>query len=439
MVNFAVTRRAVALWLRKAWVPIILVVVALVSGGIVAASHSAQFSPLDEWVYYDYTVKIPTQGVVRQGEYIGHEALVRMACYGDSFGPRGEPCDDVKDINANYPQQGKTSADIYTPLYFAITWGLGKAIQFATGAEFLTAARATGIFWLAGGLIVFYKLLSLLKVKKIVTLGLGLAIIAAPSTFWANTYISTDAPGFLVGAALLLAGVSAIKGRSSPWWLVPIGVVGILLKVTTVLGLGLAALVILLFLVFARKEISGNEKRRLLVATSVAIAAAGVAQVIWLLIRAHISLGVGADQGTAAPFLWRDVVHMLSLFLDPGVFGLTYGPALRLPSVIGEPLVLLTIAGVVGFACMKLSSAFEKSLAISILVSATVFAPILAVGMYFLLGDVFPVLGRYAISLLPGFLLVTALIIKNRAAEWAVLLYGGFLVIAVTTAAAVFG
>lgn len=389
-------------------------------------------------MYYDYTVKIPTQGVVRQGEYVGHDALVRMSCYGDSYGPRGEPCGDVKDIHANYPQQGKTSADIYTPLYFAITWALGKAIQFVTGAEFLTAARATGIFWLAGGLLVFYKLLSLMKVKKVVTLGLGLAIIGAPTTFWANTYISTDAPGFLIGAALLLAGVSAIKGKSSPWWLVPIGVVGILLKVTTVLALGLAALVVVLFVVFARNEIERHEKRRLLVATSVAVAAAGVAQVIWLLIRAHISLGASADQGTASQFLWRDIVELLSLFINPGVFATTYAPVLRLPSVIGAPLVLLTIAGIVGFACMKLSSAFEKSLAISILISATVFAPILAIGMYFVLGDVFPVLGRYAISLLPGFFLVTALIIKNRAAEWAVLAYGGFLVIAVSTAAAVF-
>ncbi len=181
-------------WAKKSWVPIVLVAAALISGGLVTASHSNQLAPFDEWVYLDYTLKIPTQGVVRQGEYIGHEGLVAMACYGDAFGPRGEPCNNVQDINANYPQQGKTSADIYTPLYFAVTWGLGKAIQFFTGAEFLIAARATGIFWLVGGILVFYKLLTLLKVKKVVTLGLGLALIAAPTTFWANTYISTDAP-----------------------------------------------------------------------------------------------------------------------------------------------------------------------------------------------------------------------------------------------------
>lgn len=438
MADFATRRRAVDLWVLKAWVPIVLVLVACVSGGMVTASHSNQFAPFDEWVYYDYTLKIPTQGVVRQGEYIGHEALKAMACFGDSFGPRGEPCDDVKDIHANYPQQGKTSADIYTPIYFAITWGLGKVIQFFTGAEFLMAARATGIFWLVGGLLVFYKLLTLLKVRKIITLGLGLAIIGAPTTFWSNTYISTDAPALLVGSALLLAGVSAIKGRSSPWWLVPIAVVGILLKVTMVLALGVVALLILMFVLFARDEVSRIEKRRLLIATVVAIAAAGIAQVIWLVIRSQISLGIGADQGLAKPFVWRDIVGMLSLFINPGALGGGYDPLMRLPQVIGSPLVLLTVAGVVGFAVSKLVTAFDKSLAIAVVVSATIFAPILAVGMYLLLGDVFPVIARYAIPLLPAFFLVTALIIKNRVAEWVIVAYGGFLVVAVTATSVLF-
>ncbi len=242
----------------------------------------------------------------------------------------------------------------------------------------------------------------------------------------------------LVGSSLLLAGVSAIKGRSSPWWLVPIAVVGILLKVTMVLALGVVALLILMFVLLARDETDRQTKRRLLIATVVAVAAAGAAQVIWLLIRAHISLGIGADQGLATAFVWRDIVGMLSLFLNPGALGGGYDPAMRLPPVIGAPLVLLTVAGVVGFACSKLVSAFEKSLAIAIVVSATLFAPILAVGMYLLLGDVFPVIARYAMPLLPAFFVAAALMIRNRAAEWAVVAYGGFLVVAVTTTAVVF-
>jgi hypothetical protein len=425
-------------WIRTAWVPIILVVVAAVSGGIVTANHSDQLAPFDEWVYYDYVIKFPEQGIVRTGEYIGHDALEAMACDGDSFGPRGEPCNNVLDIHANYPQEGKTSADLYTPLYFAITWTLGKAVQFATGAEFLTAARATGIFWLIGGLLVFYKLLELLKVKRVVSLGLGLAIIGAPTTFWANTYISTDAPVFLIGSALLLAGVGAVLRRTSPWWLVPIAIVGILFKVTTVLALGLVALLIVLFVIASRKTLERMRTIHLLAATTSAVVGALVAEVSWLVIRSGLAVGPGPDQGLATDFFWRDIVGQLSLFLNPGALGGGYDPLLRLPAILGQPLVLLTVAGVVGWACMKHSSALDRSLAIATVVAATVFAPMLAVSMYFVLGDVFPVIARYAITLLPAFFVATAAIVKNIAAQWIVVAYGGILVITVTTCAVLF-
>jgi hypothetical protein len=432
-------RARVMKWIRTAWVPIVLVCVASVSGGIVTANHSDQLAPFDEWVYYDYVLKVPTQGIVRTGEYIGHDALEAMACDGDSFGPRGEACNNVQDIYSNYPQQGKTSADLYTPLYFGITWVLGKAVQFATGSEFLTAARATGIFWLVGGLLVFYKLLELLKVQRVVSLGLGLAIIGAPTTFWANTYISTDAPVFLIGSALLLAGVGAVMGRTSPWWLVPIAIVGILFKVTTVLALGLVALFIVLFVLASRKTLERIRTVHLLSATAVAVAGALVAQVGWLVLRSRLAVAPGPDQGLATDFLWRNIVGQLSLFLNPGALGGGYDPLLRLPAVLGQPLVLLTVAGVVAFACMKHSGALERSLAIATMVAATVFAPLLAVSMYFVLGDVFPVIARYAIALLPALFVAAAMIVKNVAAQWIVVAYGGILVVTVTTCAVLFG
>lgn len=424
--------------IRDSWVPIILVIVACVSGGIVASNHSDQLAPFDEWVYYDYVLKIPTQGIVRQGEFLTLEALEAMACDGDAFGPRGEPCDDVEGNYAAYPQGGKTSADIYTPLYFGITWALGKAVQFATGAEFLTSARATGIFWLVGGLLVFYKLLELLKVRRIVSLGLGLAVIGAPTTFWANSYISTDAPLFLVGASLLFLGVSAVLGRTSPWWLVPVAILGIWLKVTTILALGLVALFIVLYVLWSRDTLDRGRKRNLLVATVVTVAGALVAQVVWLLIRAQISLGAGPDQGLSTGLLWRDFAGQLVLFLNRGALGGGYDPILRLPGIVGDPLVLLTIAGVLGFGFAKFVTAFERSLAISILIASTLFAPALSFGMYLLLGDVFPVIARYAMPLLPAFFVAVAYIMKNRLAEWSVLIYGALLVLAVTATSVAF-
>ena len=424
--------------IRNSWVPIILVIVACVSGGIVVSNHSDQLAPFDEWVYYDYVLKIPTQGFIRQGEYIGHEALEAMACDGDAYGPRGEPCGAVSDNYAAYPQGGKTSADIYTPLYFGITWSLGKAVQFVTGAEFLTSARATGIFWLVGGLLVFYKLLELLKVRRLVSLGLGLAIIGAPTTYWANTYISTDAPLFFVGGLLLLAGISAVLGRSSPWWLVAVAVLGIWLKVTTILALGLVALFIVIFVLWSGGTLERKRRRSLIVATVATVVGAICAQLVWLLLRAQLSLGAGPDQGLTTGLAWRDFAGQLSLFLIPGPLGTPYDPILRLPPGLSQPLILLAIAGVIAFAFMKTISPLERSLSFSILVASTVFAPLLSFGMYLLLGDVFPVLARYAIPLLPAFLLAAAYILKNQLAEVSVVVYGALLVATVTACSVAF-
>jgi len=425
-------------WIRRSWVPIVLVLAASISGGIITANHSDQLAPFDEWVYFDYVVKVPTQGIVRQGEFMGHEALTAMACNGDSFGPRGEPCDNVQDLHAQYPQQGKTSADLYTPIYFVITWALGKAIQFATGAEFLMAARATGIFWLVGGVLVFYKLLTLFKVPRLVNLGLGLAVIGAPTTFWANTYISTDAPVFFTGALLLLAGVSAAMGRSSPWWLVPIAIFGILLKVTTILALGLVAVFLVLFVLSSWKALGRSRRLQLLTATVVAVGGAALSELVWLVIRSRMSVGPGPDQGLATDFLWRDIVGQLTLFLNPGVLGGGYDPILRLPQIIGAPLVLGTVAGVVAFVCMKHANSLERSLSIATITAATVFAPLLAVTMYVLLGDVFPVIARYAVTLIPAFLVAWAFMAQNKFSQWATLVYGALLVVTVTTCAALF-
>ena len=73
------------------------------------------------------------------------------------------------------------------------------------------------------------------------------------------------------------------------------------------------------------------------------------------------------------------------------------------------------------------------------MVAATVFAPLLAVSMYFVLGDVFPVIARYAIALLPALFVAAAMIVKNVAAQWIVVAYGGILVVTVTTCAVLFG
>lgn len=425
---------------ERFWVPVALALIAVVGLGTITVSHSPAMSPLDEWVYYDYVLKIPSQGIVHGGEHIGHQALVTMACYGDSFGARGEPCDHVTDDFGKYPLGAKTSADAYTPIYFAITWALGSAIHFVTGADFLTAARSTGIIWLVGGLLVFYRLLRRLRVSNVVAFGLGLVVIASPMSVWANTYISTDAPSFLLGAAVTWMGVAAVQRVLSPWWLVPLSTIAVLIKVTNILAVGLVLLLVLGYALFARRdEASRTGGARLVIATSTAALVAIVAEVLWLMIRASIAIGPGPDSGISKPFAWRDIANLATQFLIPGPLAAPYDPLYRLPPVLTSPMIWLLVAGVIGYVFARHRGMLEKSLSIATAIASIAFAPALALAMYLLIGESFPVPGRYAISLAPAMLIAAAFVMRTRIAVVSVTAYGALTAVAVVVVAVLYG
>lgn len=181
---------------RRYGVPALLLLAALIMCVIVTLSHSNQISPIDEWVYLDYLYKLPADAIALQGEAIGQQALQQMSCEGvKPYGAMGAPCgSDYESQRALYPQDGLTSADAYTPVYFALTWFAGKAIQAVTSLGEVPSLRLTGFLWLAGGLIAFYLLMRAMRVPKLAILALGLIFIATPFAWWTYTYVNTDAP-----------------------------------------------------------------------------------------------------------------------------------------------------------------------------------------------------------------------------------------------------
>jgi len=425
-------------WALLNWVPIVLVFASLLVTGIVTVRHTQALSPLDEWVYYDYTLKIPSQGIVRQGESIGEGALEQMSCYGDFFGQRGDPCGSSYSDVRSYPQDGKTTADIYTPLYFGFTWGMGEIIHAVTGLKFLTAARLTGFFWLSGGVLVLYMLMRRFGIPKLVTLGIGLAVIASPSTIWSSTYISTDAPALLAGGAALLFAFRAIDRRRGAWWLIPIAVVSIWLKVTTIFGVGLAVLILLMYALWHRRADpldSGHRRRLLILAGSTAVAAVA-AEVIWLGIHAAIAIGPGPSQGLAAPFSWRGLLDLGAIFLSPGpLMAGGWNAGYGIPNLLMLPMTWVPVAGIIGVLFMATRSIAVKSFGIATAISAVAFAPALFFAMNVVLGSVFPVIPRYGIALIPAFVVAAGLIVRNRLGTWITVAYGCVCVVAVIAAA----
>lgn len=417
-------------FLSRFWAVALLVLMGFSATVVNVAVNSPSFSPYDEWVYYDYITKVPTQGFVRQGEAIGEQALEAMACSGDTFGPRGQPCTGPNgsyDKPALYPQRGLTTADLYTPAYFAPTWAASKAIQVVTGISLLTAARLVGSLWLVAGLIMVYLLCREFRLSRKLTLGLGLGLVGLISTHYAFSYISTDAPSLVVGATVALLGARFVKTGRLGGWLVAAAVIGTLLKVTNIFSIGLVVVMLLIY-AFVRRRTTLDafipRSRKMVFWALVAAGSSVLAQLVWLVIRRATRVGDGPDQGVSADVTIRGLFANLFVFFFPrtGADGLS-----PLPVLVTTPFIVLIMVGIFGWFINTRGWGLARAWSIATAVSFTVFAPLLALTMQFVLGTGAPVSPRYGEPLAPMSLVAIGTMVRNSLTEWLILAYGAAL------------
>jgi hypothetical protein len=439
--------------LRRIWVPLLLVVASFAMSWTVTANHTDAMSPVDEWVYVDYLEKVPEQGIVHQGEEIGEEALDRMACDGvKPYGPMGAPCGGDYDQVEKFPFAGITSADAYTPIYFAVTRVVGDAIHKLTGIDQLDGWRLTGSLWLAGTMILLHWLFRLWSVPKLLTLALGLAVIGSPFAWWTYTYVSTDAPSMALSILMLIAAMKLVRGQWSGWWLVGLSALAVLIKITNILGVCLAALFLLVTWIseWRRTHWSGIRTKRpdephkhslALPGFGVAaLAAAGLAEGIWLVIRSLQATGDVAEQGVSVALTKVELISQVANFL-PGTLTSnvnitgTSSYAYAIPSFLVAPLSWICIAGVIGAFWSMRKGDKRNSLILSVALASFFFAPMLAFVLYLATGNYFPLPPRYGASILAGILLLAAISIRNRWATWIILLYSVALIAIVIVAA----
>lgn len=418
----------------RRWLPLLAVaVVSLVYVTSAVRSHDA-ISPVDEYVYADYLYKIPEQGIVRTGEETGDEARDLIACRGVVYwGSYGSHCGaEPHDEDSLYPYAGGTAADLYSPAYFAATWLVAEPVSDATGTDVFDVGRWAGGLWLALGGVALVALLRRLGADGWLAAGLAILTVSTPAIFWANTYLSTDAPALLVGSGLAYLGLRLARREVSGWWLILASPLAVLLKVQFALGVCFAAG--LVFAVVARETAwrpwtagAGTMIRDRRVQAAVAALFAGVvSEAAWLAIRAHFSVGEPPDQGLTGRFGLGTLLSQAFKFLAGAV-----GPTLSLGPArdsIGQLVGWLCVAGVIGLAVgprvrptrmlddmSPVPSAMEARMwGVVSLVVAFLGGPLL----YFMVaasdGIAFDLPARYGLVLVPAFIGAFALLIPRR-------------------------
>jgi hypothetical protein len=441
-------------WWRRFWVPLVLVLIAVGYGGTTTLLHTKALSPVDEWVYSDYLDKVPTELMVHQGELIGREALGRIACDGVyPYGPMGQPCGSSYNNPSKFPFAGKTSADAYTPLYFATTWAVGQVIHLIPGISELEGWRLTGTLWLAVTMVMLWLVFRRFAIHPVAVIGLGLAFIVSPFSWWTYTFVSTDAPSAFFGALLLLLTLRFLSGRASGWWIVGVSALAMLVKVTNILGVCLVALLLLLTWLWELRQTTwadgwrsprpGSARWSLALPGFgvLAVAAAVVAQLGWLGLHRALAVGPAAQQGISGPLGVKALLEQTVSFL-PGtltsnviVAGSGGSSALPMYGWALAPLTWLCVVGVLGaFFSLRMKSRLAP-LVVSVAISSVLFAPMLAIVVKITTGSYFPLPARYGAVLLVAFLLMVGILLKNRWAPWVILGYSavmGVAMIAVT-------
>lgn len=401
----------------------------------VAVSAHRAISPYDEYVYADYLFGLPEDPIVSIGEETGTEARDLIACRGViGYGSFGEPCgDDDHAEDSLYPYGGGTGADIYTPLYFTLTWAAAQPVASLFSLSEFDAARLVGGLWLGAGGAVMFLAGRLWGIGTPASAGLSLAAVASPVAFWANTYVSTDAPSLLCGAAVVaLVGAVARHGASS-WWFAALLPVVVLMKVQHLL---------LVLLVFAWAVLSAIRathrgahgawwRDRLVIAVTAASGIAVVAQGIWLGVRAASAAGPTIDQGMNQPLTLPALASEATRFLGTTVqAGLSVGLT---RDAVGTVLSWLCVAGVLGLIVAS-AKRDERAFAVAAAIAAVLGAPLLAVATWVTAGIYVPLQPRYGLSLVPAFLVCFGLLVGRPRWSGPVLLLGGMGALAIALA-----
>ncbi|MGK9148853.1 hypothetical protein KXS11_14585 [Plantibacter flavus] len=413
-------RRSVRFWERAAAVLLILASVVLVF--VHVPKHTA-VSPIDEYMYIDYVAKVSSQGVVRTGEGVSEFAREYLACHNvrNVGGWPATHCTPktIADPNS-FPNRGITSADIYTPAYFAVTRVLAEPFILA-GADLVSAARLTGMVWLALAAVVLFFALRRLRVPIVFSGSLSLMMVGSSAAFWSNTFISTDAPAMAAGAVALMLGLRARDGRGSIWWFAAATVLAAVLKLQIILPF---AAIALFFILERVREVRGRPRPfaaffrdRLVLVSFGGLVAAVCAQAAWMVIRSAIAVGDAGALVASAAFTPSALAQELFRFLPgmaEGALGpLSTGAAAIIPVGV---LMLLVSGGVIGLWGASKGLSTESNIAVSTLIVAVVSAPVLAVVSAVLTGQYIALVPRYGLSLLPLALACAGMLFTPRRA-----------------------
>lgn len=411
--------------------PAILVLVAFVTVGL----HIQMFttvSPVDELTHIDSLYKAPSP--VHSGEKIGEDALREQACRGLAGYPSPSCAAPAPLDPEDFQEEGYNTGAVYTPLYYTVTKIFATPLQVLPGLDSLvTAARLVGALWMSAGLLLTYYVGRRLGAPRASLTSILVLVAVTPSILFPSATVSPDATGLVSGAAILWALLVWEGDVRRRWW-VPVLVAGLVaaLKTVNLVAVFMAACYVLVRLVtswYAERQaapLDGHLARRDRVPVLLGGAAVAVTTLVvlagWSLYSAATTVASTSD----APMNARTEVSSLSVwevFVSMGQFlnPLDSAGNVNTTDTIGfvaqRMVGMLLLAGIVAGAFFAIGSHRHRALGQAALLAGVLGGPLMTIFIFVLNGAYIAMPGRYAITLVPVAVVLTASFVRTRSVQ----------------------
>lgn len=389
-------------------------------------SFYTKVGPIDELQHIDYLYKAPE--IVRSGDRVGHEAMNEEACRGIDANFLPPPCEPTGAYDpSDFQENGFNTAAGNTPIYYTMTRAIAWPITTVFDLDSpVTAARLVGGLWLAVGLILTYAVGRRLKADRGPLFAALVVLAATPSVLYPAATVSPDAMIVPVGAAAVWSVLWWQEKPGSRWWaLVLMSILAVLIKMTNLMvigGLGIYLLINALPAVRARAVSVGHTRvsarnylaAAILVGVSTVVALGG-----WLSIQSNLAYGNPADvpmnaQFAVDSFPVAGLIDSLGRFLNPLDSPNVWVGEVEIVNAMQRASGLLFVGGLVAGALFMFDEDSRTSLARAWVLAAVAGGIGFVVLGYVSQGSYFLPPSRYAATLLPFTVALTASYLNSR-------------------------
>ena len=406
--------------LRRLLAPLLLIAISFSFVAANAPAHD-QMSPFDEYVYIDYLVKFPEEGIVKRGEPTGDIAREYYSCVGvfpfGTLAPQNCASGDYGD-DEDYPFEGTNSADIYTPLYFGATWLMAQPIMWITGADLVESGRLAGGAWLAIAAVMLYLALGRLQIAQTVRVATSTLMVCSISAWWANTYVSTDATALAAGATMLLLSLRFMQTGRGAQLLVLAALVVTLLKLQNFMAVAFSGLFILVTVLSRGSRVpatatSPSTKRAWLTVGTMFLIPM-LAQIGWSALRSALTVTIPENEVPERQFGWPEAVREMLKYVGKIGSPTHISPEATAGWALSTVLSWTLIAGLLAAVAWETRWSTRYNLAAAWAITAISAGPALVIATLAIEGFYFELPVRYGLSLLPSALALAACLFNQK-------------------------